>query len=43
MNLETQFLTALSEAGNYNVIDNTLTLYSNGGIALGQFTAQVNN
>ncbi|QUM75879.1 YbaY family lipoprotein [Moritella sp. 24] len=43
MNLETKFLTALSEAGNYNVIDNTLTLYSNGGIALGQFTAQVNN
>ncbi|KXO13051.1 Lipoprotein-related protein [Moritella sp. JT01] len=40
MNLETQFLTALSEADNYSVIDNTLTLYSNSGLALGQFTAQ---
>ena len=40
MNLETQFLTALSETDNYKVIDNTLTLYSNVGIALGQFTAQ---
>lgn len=40
MNLETQFLTALSETDNYEVVDNTLTLYSNGGIALGQFTAQ---
>ncbi len=40
MNLETQFLTALSETDNYNVIDNTLTLYSNSGLALGQFTAQ---
>jgi len=40
MNLETQFLTALSEADNYKVIDNTLTLYSNVGTALGQFTAQ---
>ncbi|WP_017222336.1 YbaY family lipoprotein [Moritella dasanensis] len=40
MNLETQFLTALSEADNYKVIDKTLTLYSNVGIALGQFTAQ---
>ncbi|MFT5808925.1 MAG: putative lipoprotein [Moritella dasanensis] len=40
MNLETQFLTALSEADNYKVIDKKLTLYSNVGIALGQFTAQ---
>jgi putative lipoprotein len=40
MNLETQFLTALSEADNYKVIDKTLTLYSNVGIALGLFTAQ---
>lgn len=40
MNLETQFLTALSEVESYKVIDNTLTLYSNGGIALGQFTAE---
>ncbi|MCJ8348937.1 YbaY family lipoprotein [Moritella sp.] len=42
MNLETQFLTALSETDNYKVIDNTLTLYSNVGIVLGQFTAQAN-
>ncbi|MDX2319905.1 MAG: YbaY family lipoprotein [Moritella sp.] len=42
MNLETQFLTALAETDNYKVIDNTLTLYSNVGIALGQFTAQEN-
>ncbi|PKH07960.1 YbaY family lipoprotein [Moritella sp. Urea-trap-13] len=40
MNLETQFLTALSATDNYKVIDNILTLYSNVGIALGQFTAQ---
>lgn len=40
MNLETEFLTALSETETYKVIDNTLTLYSNVGIALGQFTAQ---
>lgn len=39
MNLETQFLTVLSATDNYKVIDNTLTLYSNVGIALGQFTA----
>jgi putative lipoprotein len=38
--LETQFLTSLSEADNYKVIDKTLTLYSNVGIALGLFTAQ---
>lgn len=40
MNLESQFLTALSETDNYKVIDNTLTLYSNSGLALGQFTAK---
>ncbi|GIC75847.1 YbaY family lipoprotein [Moritella sp. F3] len=40
MNLETQFLTALSATDNYKVIDKTLTLYSNTGVALGQFTAQ---
>ena len=40
MNLETKFLSALSETDNYKVIDNTLTLYSNIGIALGKFTAQ---
>ncbi|MGR6778455.1 YbaY family lipoprotein [Moritella viscosa] len=40
MNLETQFLAVLSETANYKVIDNTLTLYSNSGLALGQFTAE---
>jgi putative lipoprotein len=40
MNLETQFLTALSATDNYKVIDKILTLYSNTGVALGQFTAQ---
>ena len=40
MNLETKFLSALSETDNYKVIDNTLTLYSNIGTALGKFTAQ---
>ncbi|WP_392339349.1 YbaY family lipoprotein [Moritella marina] len=40
MNLETQFLTALSATDNYKVIDKILTLYSNTGVALGQFTVQ---
>ncbi len=40
MNLETQFLTALSDTANYKVIDNTLTLYGHSGLALGKFTAQ---
>jgi len=40
MNLETQFLTALSDTANYKIIDNTLTLYSHSGLTLGQFTAQ---
>jgi len=40
MNLETQFLTALSDTANYKIIGNTLTLYSHSGLALGQFTAQ---
>ncbi|QUM81595.1 YbaY family lipoprotein [Moritella sp. 5] len=40
MNLEAQFLTALSETDNYNVIDNTLTLYSAVGDVLGQFIVQ---
>jgi len=40
MNLEAQFLTVLSETDTYKVIDNTLTLYGNSGLALGQFIAQ---
>lgn len=40
MNLETQFLTVLSEADNFKVSDKVLTLYSISGIALGQFSAQ---
>jgi len=40
MNLESQFVTALSEVDHYTVIDNTLTLFSNSGLVLGQFTAQ---